>query len=71
MTGRTVINEGSVKKCLNDPPTTPRPPPPKAQRASRDVEVVYLKKVDAGTPNECWVVCNKVDSGAVPFIWEC
>ncbi len=28
-----VINEGSLKKNWNEPPTTPRPPPPKAQVA--------------------------------------
>lgn len=29
--------------------------------------VVYLKLLDAGTDNECWVVCAKGDPGAVPF----
>lgn len=28
---------------------------------------VYLREVDAGTNNACWVVCNKVDPGAVLF----
>lgn len=28
-----IINEGHVKKCLNEPPTTPRPAPPRSQRA--------------------------------------
>jgi hypothetical protein len=32
---RVVINEGNLKKNLNGPPTTPRPPPPKAQIAPR------------------------------------
>jgi hypothetical protein len=30
---RVVINEGTEKKNLNDPPIGPRPPPPKAQVA--------------------------------------
>ena len=30
-------------------------------------EVVYLREVDAGTDNACWVVCNEVDDGAVAF----
>lgn len=30
---RTVIREGTIKSNLKDPPTTPRPPPPKAQVA--------------------------------------
>jgi hypothetical protein len=29
--------------------------------------IVYLREVDAGTDNACWIVCNKVDEGAVPF----
>lgn len=29
--------------------------------------VVYLRCVDAGTDNECWVVCLKGDPGAVQF----
>jgi hypothetical protein len=31
---RVVINEGTVKKNLNPPPTSPRPAPPKAQVAT-------------------------------------
>lgn len=31
-------------------------------------DIVYLRKVDAGTPNECWVVCAKGDPGAVAFV---
>lgn len=34
------------------------------------METVYLKKVDADTPNECWVVCAKGDPGAVKFVPE-
>jgi hypothetical protein len=30
---RIVINEGVLKKNLNPPPTSDRPPPPKAQSA--------------------------------------
>ena len=30
---RAVINEGTLKKNLNPPPTSPRPAPPKAQVA--------------------------------------
>ncbi len=30
--------------------------------------VVYLRKIDAGTDNACWVVCNKIDPGAVAFV---
>lgn len=29
--------------------------------------VVYLKCIDAGTDNECWIVCSKGDPGAVQF----
>jgi hypothetical protein len=28
---------------------------------------VWLREVDSGTPNASWVVCNKVDPGAVEF----
>lgn len=28
---------------------------------------VYLRLVDEGTDNECWVVCTKYDPGARPF----
>lgn len=28
---------------------------------------IYLREVDAGTPNACWVVSNKVDARARPF----
>lgn len=28
---------------------------------------VYLKEIDAGTDNACWVACNRLDPGAVPF----
>jgi hypothetical protein len=31
---RVVINEGTLKKNLNPPPTGPRPAPPKAQVAA-------------------------------------
>lgn len=30
--------------------------------------VVYLRQVDAGTDNACWVVCAKGDPGAVAFV---
>lgn len=29
---------------------------------------VYLRQVDPGTPNACWVVCAKGDPGAVAHI---
>jgi hypothetical protein len=29
--------------------------------------VIYLREVDSGTPNECWVVCAKGDPGAIQF----
>jgi len=28
---------------------------------------VYLKLVDPGTDNECWIICAKGDPGAVLF----
>lgn len=31
-------------------------------------DAVYLRELDAGTDNACWVVCNRVDSEAVAFI---
>jgi hypothetical protein len=31
---------------------------------------VFLKEVDHGTPNACWVVCAKCDPGAVRFVPE-
>jgi hypothetical protein len=31
---------------------------------------VWLREVDAGTDNACWVACNKVDPGAVEFSSE-
>ena len=31
-------------------------------------EIVYLRKVDAGTDNECWVLCALGDLGAVAFV---
>lgn len=30
-------------------------------------ESVWLKKTDAGTDNECWIICAKGDPGAVLF----
>lgn len=30
--------------------------------------VVWLREIDAGTDAACWVVCNKVDPGAVAFV---
>ena len=38
-----------------------------AKRPMAD-ESVYLREIDAGTDNACWVVCNKVDKGAVLFV---
>ena len=35
---RAVIREGTLKSNLKEPPTTPRPPPPKAQVAPRPEE---------------------------------
>lgn len=29
--------------------------------------VVYLKCIDQGTDNECWIVCSKDDPGAIAF----
>lgn len=29
---------------------------------------VYLREVDHGTPNACWVVCAEGDPGAVLFV---
>jgi hypothetical protein len=40
-------------------------PCPVSQEQERPT--VYLREVDAGTDNACWVVCNKVDEGAVAF----
>jgi len=31
---------------------------------------IYLRCVDAGTDNECWIVCAKGDPGAIPFLRE-
>jgi hypothetical protein len=31
-------------------------------------DVIYLRPIDEGTDNECWVVCNRVDPGAIPFV---
>jgi hypothetical protein len=28
--------------------------------------VAYLREIDPGTPNACWVVCAKGDPGAIP-----
>ncbi|WP_456717181.1 MULTISPECIES: hypothetical protein [unclassified Bradyrhizobium] len=30
-------------------------------------DVVWLRQADAGTDNECWVICNRADPGATPF----
>lgn len=29
--------------------------------------LVFLRLIDSGTPNECWMVCAKGDPGAVKF----
>lgn len=31
------------------------------------ISVVYLREIDAGTDNACWVVCSRIDPGAVRF----
>lgn len=31
------------------------------------VPTIYLREVDAGTGNACWVVCAKGDPGALAF----
>lgn len=36
-------------------------------RTRRAQPVVYLREVDAGTDNACWVVCAGGDPGAVAF----
>lgn len=36
------------------------------RRRAPDV-VVYLREIDAGTDNACWIVCAKDDPGAVTF----
>lgn len=33
-------------------------------------EYVYLRLTDAGTDNECWVVCAEGDLGAVRFVGD-
>lgn len=30
--------------------------------------VVWLREIDAGTDNACWVVCAKNDLGSRPFV---
>lgn len=30
--------------------------------------IVYLREMDAGTDNACWVVCNRVDDGSRAFV---
>jgi len=35
----TVIKEGTIKKNLNDPPTGPRPPPPRSQVVPKETKV--------------------------------
>jgi hypothetical protein len=32
------------------------------------VITVYLKSIDEGTDNECWVICAKNDPGAIAFV---
>lgn len=32
------------------------------------MEIVWLRQIEAGTPNAYWVVCNKNDPNAVKFI---
>lgn len=30
--------------------------------------VVYLRCIDQGTPNECWIVCAKGDPRSIAFV---
>jgi len=39
----------------------------KRKTKTRAPVVVYLREIDSGTDNACWVVCNRIDPGAVPF----
>jgi hypothetical protein len=56
---RVVIKEGTLKKNLNDPPTTPRPPPPRAQ--------VAHESFDAPVPARQSNICTCKFSAA----WRC
>ena len=31
------------------------------------IAIQYMREVDQGTPNACWVPCAYCDAGAVPF----
>jgi hypothetical protein len=35
--------------------------------AAMGEEIVWLRQMDAGTDNACWVVCNQADPDATPF----
>lgn len=41
---------------------------PTGQFMPDETPIVYLREVDAGTDNACWVVCSKGDPGAVTFV---
>lgn len=47
-------------------PDFPQYPPEQFDFGVPD-DVVYLRMVDPGTDDECWVVCAKGDPNAVPF----
>jgi hypothetical protein len=36
--------------------------------AKNDFEIVWLREVDAGTDNACWIPSNRVDPSAVAFV---
>lgn len=36
------------------------------ERDMKPVEI-YLREIDAGTDTACWVICNKIDPGAIRF----
>lgn len=43
---------------------------PQRQEPRNNYPRVFLRCVDPGTDNECWVVCAKGDPGAVSFLRE-
>lgn len=38
-----------------------------AKREEDGETVVWLREIDAGTDTACWIVCNRIDPGAVAF----
>jgi hypothetical protein len=36
-------------------------------RSSEGSTIVWLREIDRGTDSACWVVCNKIDPGAIMF----